>query len=148
VHDTEQLDEMYAHVHGNDGGGGGGPPRCHPRVGCTRAVHAIWAERYESEEELLAASDLVVEARLLSSGFHRWAGRPDRAVPITQVRLAVSAVVKGEARGTVILEQTRGEGFELMDDPGYAPGQRYLLYLREIDPGVYRIVHPQGRVPR
>lgn len=147
VHDTDQLDEMYAHVHG-DGGGGGKPPKCHPKKGCSGAAHAIWAERYDSEAELFEASDLVVQARVLSSRFSHWVGRPGRAVPMTRVQLRVNEAWKGNPGRTVRLEQTRGQGFEIADDPGYAPGQRYLLYLRRAGSGVYRIVNPQGRIPR
>lgn len=146
-HDTEQLDEMYAHDHG-DGGGGGGPKKCHPRFGCAQAAHAIWAEAYRSQTEMFEASDLVVSARVQSSRLHRWVGRADRAIPVTRVRLRVSQVVKGEAAETLFLEQMWGDGFEIVDDPPYAAGQRYLLYLRQTDPDTYRIVNPKGRVWR
>ncbi len=45
-----------------------------------------------------------------------------------------------------MLEQTRGLGLELVDDPGYVSGDDYVLYLREIETNTYRTVNPDGRI--
>jgi len=153
-HDYDQLIEMYTHDHGggddgggDDGGGGGGPPGgCHPVRGCGTVVHVVWAESYETEEDMFDAADLVVGARVLSSGFSHSVGRGAAAVPITQVRLRVTDEFKGFAPRVILLEQTRGPGLELLDDPGYVTGDDYVLYLRETGPNAFRVVNPEGRI--
>ena len=44
------------------------------------------------------------------------------------------------------MEQSRGPGFEIEDDPGYVRDDDYILYLRLIGTNTYRIVNPDGRV--
>ncbi len=152
AHDYEQLIEMYTHDHGDGGdgggggGGGGGPGGCHPVFGCGTVVHVVWAESYETEEDMFDAADLVVGARVLSSGFSHSVGRGAAAVPITQVRLRVTDEFKGFAPRVILLEQTRGPGLELLDDPGYVTGDDYVLYLRETGPSIFRTVNPEGRI--
>lgn len=146
VHDTEQLDLMYAEDHGDEKGGGGKPPKCHPKFGCSSVTHAIWAEQYSSEEEMFSASDLVVRATVVSSQFNRKVGRADRAIPITRVVLKVTEKLKGSAKKVVLLEQTRGPNLEIADDPGYVTNDSYILYLRQTGSNTYRIVNPDGRI--
>lgn len=151
THDYDQLIEMYTHDHGDGGdggggGGGGGPGGCHPVFGCATVAHVVWAESYETEEDMFDAADLVVGARVLSSGFSHSNGRGAAAVPITQVRLRVTDEFKGFAPRVILLEQTRGPGLELLDDPGYVTGDDYVLYLRETGPSIFRTVNPEGRI--
>ncbi|MCH8996839.1 MAG: hypothetical protein IID48_01065 [Proteobacteria bacterium] len=148
VHDTEMFDSatMYAHDHG--GGGGGGKEKCHPKFGCAGAAvgHAVWAEQYADEEAMFDAADAVVDATVLSSNFDRMAGRGRGAVPVTRVVLRVEDTLSGATRRVIVLEQTRGPGLELADDPGYVTGDGYTLYLREIGNNTYRTVNPDGRI--
>lgn len=144
-HDTEMLDSMYAEDHG-DGGGSSGK-KCHPIRGCGQSrVHAFWAEQYDDEQALLEASDAVVEATVLSSSFSHMVGGPDRAVPITRVILKVAETIKGKASRVIVLQQTRGPGLEIEDDPGYVAGDAYTLYLRQVGVNSYRVVNPDGRI--
>ncbi len=106
----------------------------------------VWAEHYETEADMFDAADLVVGATVLSSGFDRMAGRGAAAVPISHVVLKVSDWEKGQSRPVIILEQTRGLGFEIEEDPGYVNGDDYVLYLREIGANTYRTVNPDGRI--
>ncbi len=146
-HDTEMLDLMYAEDHADDGGGGGGPKKCHPVFGCGQGkFHAFWAEHYEDEQELFEASDAVVEATVLSSGFSHMAGPPDRAVPVTRVMLKVEETLKGKTSRVIALQQTRGPGLEIEDDPGYVTGDDYTLFLRQTGANSYRVVNPDGRI--
>ena len=149
VHDTEMFDSatMYAHDHGGDGGGGGSK-KCHPVFGCPGAAvgHAVWAEQYADEEAMFDAADAVVDATVLSSSFDRMAGRGRGAVPVTRVVLRVEDTLSGATRRVIVLEQTRGPGLELADDPGYVSGDGYTLYLREIGNNAYRTVNPDGRI--
>jgi len=146
VHDTEQLDLMYAEDHGDGDDGGGKKPKCHPKFGCQGATHAIWAEQYSSEEEMFSASDLVVRATVVSSKLNRKVGRADRAIPVTRVVLKVTEKLKGSANKVVLLEQTRGPNLEIADDPGYVTNDSYTLYLRQTGSKTYRIVNPDGRI--
>jgi hypothetical protein len=148
-HDTETLHSasMYGHDHGDGGDGGGKKPKCNRKFSCAGAAHAVWAEQYADEEEMFDAADLVVSATVLSSGFDGMVGRGAGAVPITRVVLRVTETLKGWSRRPVIvLEQTRGPGLEVEDDPGYVTGDDYGLYLREIGANTYRIVNPDGRI--
>jgi len=147
VHDTEMLEIMYAEDHADSGGGGGGSGKCHPVFGCGQGkVHAFWAEHYEEEHELFEAADVIVEASVLSSGFSHRVGQADRAVPITRVMLKVNETIKGKASRVIVLQQTRGPGLEIEDDPGYVSGDDYTLYLRQIGANSYRVVNPDGRI--
>ena len=146
-HDSEMFDSatMYAHDHD---GGGGGSKKCHPVFGCPGAAvgHAVWAEQYADEEAMFDAADAVVDATVLSSNFDRMAGRGRGAVPVTRVVLRVEDTLSGATRRVIVLEQTRGPGLELEDDPGYVTGDDYTLYLREIGNNTYRTVNPDGRI--
>jgi hypothetical protein len=62
------------------------------------------------------------------------------------VVLKVSDWIKGNSGRVIVLQQTRGLGLDLVDDPGYVSGDDYLLYLREIDTNTYRTVNPNGRI--
>ncbi len=144
-HDTAMLDLMYAEDHGD--GGGSKEKKCHPKFGCGQGkVHAFWAEHYDDEQELFEASDAVVEATVLSSNFSHMAGPPDSAIPITRVRLKVNQTLKGNASRVILLQQTRGPGLEIDDDPGYVTGDGYTLFLRQTGANSYRVVNPDGRI--
>lgn len=144
-HDTEMLDLMYAEDHGD--GGGSKEKKCHPVFGCGQGkFHAFWAEHYDDEQELFEASDAVVEATVLSSSFSHMAGPPDSAIPITRVRLKVNQTLKGNASRVILLQQTRGPGLEIDDDPGYVTGDGYTLFLRQTGANSYRVVNPDGRI--
>lgn len=152
-HDDELMvsNEMYGHDHddsggGGGGGGGGGPGGCHPVFGCQGISHVVWAEHYETLEQMFDAADLVVRASVLSSAFDGYVGRGQAAVPITQVILRIEETFKGTSRPVIVLEQTRGPGLELREDPGYVSGDEYLLYLRQVDNREFRTVNPDGRI--
>lgn len=150
IHDTEQLDLMYAEDHGADGGGGGGGggPKCHPVFGCPAIGHVAWAEHFADETEMFDAADAVVNATVLSSSVNRRVGRAESAVPITRIMMRVTEATKGDVRGVIALEQTRGPDLEIRDDPGYVAGDNYTLYLRKTGRNTYRTVNPQGRIKR
>lgn len=150
-HDTDMLDSaaMYGHDHGGGDGGGDKPKKCHPVFGCAGTPglgHAVWAEHYDTDEEMFDAADAVVDVTVLSSNFDRMAGRGRGAVPVTRVVLRVEDTLSGFTRPVIVLEQTRGAGLELEDDPGYVQGDSYTLYLREIGHNTYRTVNPNGRI--
>lgn len=151
-HDAWQLTKMM-HDHGDGGTTDVVVKLCNKQgkpAGCVEGSsrgRAVWAERYETEGEMFDAADLVVGVIVLNgSSFHRAVGRADRALPVSRVVLRVSDWIKGDSRPVIVLEQTRGLGLELVDDPGYVSGDDYLLYLREIDTNTYRTVNPDGRI--
>ncbi len=148
VHDREQVDLMYAHDHGSSGTDAK-PKKCNPKHGCPSGAavgHAVWAEHYETDEEMFDAADAVVDVTVLSSNFDRMVGRGQGATPVTRVVLRVEGTLSGFTRPVIVLEQTRGAGLELEDDPGYVTGDDYTLYLREIGHNTYRTVNPNGRI--
>ncbi|MDH5761755.1 MAG: hypothetical protein OEZ51_02125 [Nitrospinota bacterium] len=145
-HDTELLNIMYAEDHA-DGGGGGGSQKCHPVFGCPQGlVHAFWAEHYEDDHEMYEASDAVVDVTVLASSFSHMAGPDNSAVPITRVVLKIEETFKGKTSRVISLQQTRGLGLEIEDDPGYVEGDSYTLFLRQIGKNNYRVVNPNGRI--
>lgn len=146
IHDEEQLDIMYLEDHGDSTSGGGKPDKCNPKKGCAAVAHAIWAESFESEQDMFNSADLVVRATVISSSFNRFAGHADRAVPVTRVILKTTDTLKGQAGAIIILEQTRGPNLEIEDDPGYVSGDNYHLFLRNIGKNKFRIVNPDGRI--
>lgn len=160
-HDGEQVVAItHSEDHtggGGDGGGGSnggnGGPDCarkpdHPKCQAGAAsAKAIWAENFSSEDEMFESADLIVSATVLNgSAFDRVVGSPGRQLPVSQAILQVEETFKGQSTPIIRLEQTRGPGVEIEDDPGYVAGDTYILYLRQIDRGVYRTVNPQGRI--
>ncbi len=108
---------------------------------------ATWAEGYESDDEMFEAADAVVSARVLNGSlFDRVVGAPGRGLPVSQAVLQIQEVFKGNAKGVIRIEHTRGLGLEIEDDPGYVNGDNYLLFLRQLGAKTYRVVNPQGRI--
>ncbi len=137
-----------------DGGGDGGGPcaknpnhwKCQAQGPVFRGK-ATWAERYDSQDEMFEAADVVVSATVLNgSMFDRVVGAPGRGLPVSQAVLQIREVFKGKANGVVRIEHTRGLGLEIEDDPGYVNGDDYLLFLRQLGAKTYRVVNPQGRI--
>ena len=88
------------------------------------------------------SADLVVTANVLTgSALDRFAG----GLPVSRVVLKVEDTYAGNSIPVILLEQTRGAGLEIEDDPGYLAGDTYLLYLRETGVNTYRVVNPSGR---
>lgn len=138
-----------------DDGGGGGPCdknpghwKCQAAGGVFRGK-ATWAESYGSREEMFEAADVVASVRVLQGSlFDRVVGAPGRQLPVSQAVLQIQETFKGNARGVIRVEHTRGLGLEIVDDPGYVNGDDYLLFLRQIGPNVFRVVNPSGRISR
>ncbi len=136
-----------------DGGGGGGRPAGagiladDPWAVGGPTVSAFWAETFESLDDMFASADLVIAANVLSgSAFDRNVGTAAATLPVSQVVLQIDQAYKGQSAPVITLEQSRGPGFEIEDDPGYVRGDNYLLYLRQIGTNTYRIVNPDGRI--
>jgi hypothetical protein len=108
---------------------------------------ATWAETYETRDDMFGGADVVVSARVLNGSlFDRVVGAPGRGLPISRAVLQVRQSFKGNVRGNIIIEHTRGLGLEVEDDPGYVNGDEYLLFLRQLGQRTYRVVNPQGRM--
>lgn len=166
LHDGEMINDIAhgasAHSGGGGGGGGGGKPdnggggppdggggrpvSAGPMVG-NPTVSAFWAETFETRDDMFASADLVVAANVLSgSAFDRNVGTAAAALPVSQVMLQIDQAYKGQSAPVITLEQSRGPGFEIEDDPGYVRDDNYLLYLRRIGINTYRVVNPAGRI--
>lgn len=172
THDGEVVNDIAhgasAHGGGGSGGGGGGKPdnggggggpggggrpaSTGPIVGDpwtagNPTVSAFWAEQFESWDEMFDSADLVVSATVLAgSAFDRNVGPSRLPLPVSQAMLQVNDTYKGLSAPVITLEQSRGPGFEIEDDPGYVRDDDYILYLRLIGTNTYRIVNPDGRV--
>ena len=175
THDGEMANDIAhgASAHGGGGGGGGGggkpggggggkpgggggpggrPASAGPIVGDpwtagNPTITAFWAERFESWDQLFDSADLVVSATVLAgSAFDRNVGPSGLPLPVSHAMLQVNATYKGQSTPVITLEQSRGPGFEIEDDPGYVRDDDYILYLRLIGTNTYRIVNPDGRV--
>lgn len=110
---------------------------------------ATWAENYGSREEMFDAADVVVSAHVLQGSlFDRVVGAPGRELPVSQAILQIQGTFKGNAKGVVRVEHTRGLGLEIVDDPGYVNGDDYLLFLRQVGANTFRVVNPSGRIPQ
>ncbi|MCX5995918.1 MAG: hypothetical protein NTV59_07995 [Chloroflexi bacterium] len=102
-----------------------------------------WAEWYDDFEEITATADLVV------------VGNIDRVVaemseggtPGTEFSFDVDSVLKGEQVTQIVICQLGAAGeLEAYDDPLFSSGERYILFLREGEPGKYYVLGgPQGR---
>ena len=156
-HDGEMVNQI-THGHGEavppppDDGGGDFCSRkpdhwkCLTGAGVFRGK-ATWAENYENRDDMFEAADAVVSVSVLSgSMFERMVGAPGRGLPVSQATLQVQNVYKGAVNGVIRIEQTRGLGLEIEDDPGYVNGDDYLLFLRQIGARTFRVVNPQGRI--
>lgn len=115
------------------------------------AAHATWQERYATVEDAVRASDQVVVAKVVGITPGRVVTAGGVFVPFTNIRLDVidSAGSSLVAGSTFMLEQTGGATpsgpLVLQDDPTYVAGNTYVLLLRSIPGGWYRIVAPIGR---
>lgn len=113
-----------------------------PRVAAppTVVLHPSWAMGYASVDELQAAADLAVVARVSDVV----AEGPDLVVPeipATVFRLAVERTLKGAPGPTILVVQTggllHGTHFMMEGDPLMRSGDRYLLYLARVPSGPY-----------
>jgi hypothetical protein len=157
IHDGEMINLIShdATAHGGDGGDGGDgdpPGNCPPRgpnacFELNPRITAFWEQRFDNEEDMFEAADLVVSATVLSgSSFSHMEGFGGPSVPVSHVTLKVSETYKGFSKPVITLVQNRGPGFEIDDDPGYVQGDDYTLYLVNLGSGNYRIVSPDGRI--
>lgn len=157
-HDGDMVNTI-THSHdatppGGGGGGGGGGSFCdknpdHRRCQAAGVFRgkAIWAEGYESRDDMFEAADVVVSARVLNgSMFDRVIGAPGQGLPVSQAVLQIQETFKGNANGVIRVEHVRGLGLEIEDDPGYVNGDDYMLFLRQVGARTFRVVNPQGRI--
>ena len=154
-HDGGMVNNI-THSHGGesppDDGGGDfcdkhpNNKRCKSGAGVFRGK-ATWAEQYASEGDMYEAADAVVSARVLTGSlFDRVVGAPGRGLPVSQAVVQIQESFKGNAKGVIRIEHTRGLGLEIEDDPGYVNGDDYLLFLRQIGARTFRVVNPSGRI--
>jgi hypothetical protein len=156
-HDGEEVNSI-TDIHGGavippPEDDGGGPCKNNPDHWKCQAERptfrgqATWAERYESRDDMFEAADVVVSARVLNGSlFDRVVGAPGRGLPVSQAVLQIQETFKGNAKGVIRIEHTRGLGLEIEDDPGYVNGDDYLLFLRQMAARTFRVVNPSGRI--
>jgi hypothetical protein len=114
---------------------------------------ASWAESYGNLEELSTAADLIAVGQV--KGVLRVTGNVlGQATwgPIsryyTEFAFSVHRVLKGHgSEEEILIHQTGAEGkSEISDDPLLETGDKYIVFLREYEPGKYCILGgPQGR---
>lgn len=106
----------------------------------TVVLHPSWAMHYASIDELQAAADLAVVARVSDVV----AEGPDLVtpeIPNTVVRVTVERTLMGTSGPTILVVQTggllHGTRFVMEGDPLMRLGDRYLLYLARVPSGPY-----------
>jgi hypothetical protein len=113
---------------------------------------ASWGEYFESPGELRAHADFAVVGKVSSTSP---ATQPAQGPVFTMVTVDVERQLWSRdpsvsAPSAVIFEQTGGVyqnvKYEIDDDPLFAVGERVVLFIREYEPGKYKIVGgPTGR---
>ncbi len=131
---------------------------------CRRVrMHASWAEWYRSLDELRNASDLAVLANVtdVGEGYRQELPREKSEhlvhyTPVfSTVTVSIESVVwqrnsKGDVPDTIRLTQTGGVfdgvAYEIGDDPLFQVGTQTVLFLKQVEPGRYRVSGgPSGR---
>lgn len=122
-------------------------------------MHASWAYSYGSLDELRAASDLVVLATVTGlrgvevEERNTDDGQPLSALAFSRWDLSVDRVIKGTITDgeTILVNQTGAQSptgvQEIQDDPLFAQGDQYLLFLKAVPGGMYAVLGgPAGRL--
>lgn len=121
--------------------------------GTARAV-AFWHDRPNTMEEALERSVAVVSGRVLRvnpgadlavqvEGLEDGVDR----IPTQRILFAVDKVIAGAVKARVVeLFRTGNAEFVIAEDPPYAEGERYVLFLTRADRGTYRPIAPEGRL--
>jgi putative cell wall-binding protein len=109
-----------------------------------------------SVEQMADIADTVVEVQVSGSGA-RWTHDPmtrERRAIVTDVRVNVVRVLKGESRSDIILTQFGGavgaDNLRVSDLPAFAPGERCILFIDEngvVGGAQGKLVIEGGRVP-
>ena len=117
----------------------------------TRTFQAQWKDVYRTPGGLIAGADLIVIADHISAEPGRVVGKGEDATPFTNNTFAVESILKGVHEDvTLTLEQTGGitadgQVFSINDGGPYAPGGRYLLFLKSGGDGTYYLISHQAR---
>jgi len=124
-----------------------------PEPGKTHAI-AVWHERPRTLQEAADRSRAVVVAHAL-----RVDPGPDLAVPSEAFEDGVDRIptqrivfeVENVLRGDMpekrfVLFRTGNENFILHEEPAYAAGERWILFVTPRDDGTYRVIAPEGRM--
>lgn len=120
----------------------------------TVELGASWAEHYSTVQTLGAHSDIAVAGQF--SNIVKQYSDPSTEIPYSDFGFTVESIVSNPgglaiASGTVItVHQTGGSSgnikFEVGDDPLFQVGSRYVLFLRQYQPGYFFVVGgPGGR---
>ncbi len=121
--------------------------------GASRAV-AFWHERPQTLREAADRSEAIVVARVL-----RVVAGPDLVVPVEgledgvdriptqRILVSVERTLRGQLKSRLVeLFRTGDSEFVLAEDPPYAVGERYVLFLTTMERGLYRPIAPEGRL--
>jgi hypothetical protein len=118
------------------------------------SLNASWARGYSSIDELVSDSfvDLIAVGEIdRVIGVTRNKAAENSRGPVyvyfTDFSFRIDSVLKGADTKEVLIHQTGavGEG-EIDQDPLFKPGERYVLFLHEYEPGKYFVTAgPQGR---
>lgn len=117
-------------------------------------TEASWAKHYDSIDELCSDPDIGLIA----------IGEIDRIIDVvasdpvnarwgpvylyyTDFNFIIERVLEGKDTKEIIIRQTGADGkWEISDDPLFKPGEKYVLFLREYEPGASCVLGgPQGR---
>lgn len=95
-----------------------------------RTSDSLPHEAADRLDALAAAAPLIVIAEVAELRPGRIAGQGEGALRFQDVRLAPERVLKGSARGDLLIEQVSREGRVVLGSQPLASGERVLLFLR------------------
>jgi hypothetical protein len=123
----------------------------------TLELHAMWAFRPGSIEEVVQHAELIVRARVVSveAGEDEVAQLPqeEHRRPTQLVKVQVATAYKGAVGAGTTLSMFQNGGYNpktramefFGDDPRYQVGQEYILFLRKGVRDLFIVVSPEGR---
>lgn len=95
-----------------------------------RTSDSLPKEAADRLDALAAAAPLIVVAEVTELRPGRTVGEGEAALSFQDVRLAPQRVLKGSARGDLLIEQVSREGRVVLGSQPLASGDRVLLFLR------------------
>lgn len=126
---------------------------------CAALLAAAWAPRPAQGslvlamnlEEMTAAADRIVVGEVLAVT-SRWSSRRERILSNIEVQVSESwkGAMPGDGRLTIVQPGGSADGIEMIVHgmPLFTPGERAVLFLREVRPGALALVGlGQGRRP-
>lgn len=114
------------------------------------AMPVVWEERPDDVAELVQAARSVIEARVVevAGGPELGATQGDAGIPTQRISFEVLSTLDGPVPGPALRLLKAGTDDQyLANDPPYAVGERYVLFVEpwSLEAGTYVLAAPDGR---